>query len=169
MKWKNAVRESRQFWTNGFWVWIWTEEESGRAAGLRLLNRLITVQKFVFCLKDKLLVCSALIHWVVTTINWTSTTSKLSSYNQTAGLIMGMSLSVLVLASQVRLLGVVSKGQPTLVVMELMTHGDLKSYLRSLRPDAEVTATSQFVEVTTVVNFQLRPCTTSLFSLLHFM
>uniref|UniRef100_A0A3Q3XF24 Tyrosine-protein kinase receptor n=1 Tax=Mola mola TaxID=94237 RepID=A0A3Q3XF24_MOLML len=37
----------------------------------------------------------------------------------------------------VRLLGVVSKGQPTLVVMELMTHGDLKSYLRSLRPDAE--------------------------------
>lgn len=32
----------------------------------------------------------------------------------------------------------VSKGQPTLVVMELMAHGDLKSYLRSLRPDAEV-------------------------------
>ncbi|NXX47195.1 INSR protein, partial [Tricholaema leucomelas] len=42
----------------------------------------------------------------------------------------------------VRLLGVVSKGQPTLVVMELMAHGDLKSYLRSLRPDAEV-ATGQ--------------------------
>ncbi|XP_075954174.1 insulin receptor a [Anarhichas minor] len=37
----------------------------------------------------------------------------------------------------VRLLGVVSKGQPTLVVMELMTHGDLKTFLRSLRPDAE--------------------------------
>ncbi|XP_058495075.1 insulin receptor b [Solea solea] len=37
----------------------------------------------------------------------------------------------------VRLLGVVSKGQPTLVVMELMTHGDLKSYLRSLRPDSD--------------------------------
>uniref|UniRef100_A0A8D0GXK7 Tyrosine-protein kinase receptor n=1 Tax=Sphenodon punctatus TaxID=8508 RepID=A0A8D0GXK7_SPHPU len=37
----------------------------------------------------------------------------------------------------VRLLGVVSKGQPTLVVMELMAHGDLKSYLRSLRPDSE--------------------------------
>ncbi|XP_066552011.1 insulin receptor b [Amia ocellicauda] len=37
----------------------------------------------------------------------------------------------------VRLLGVVSKGQPTLVVMELMTHGDMKSYLRALRPDAE--------------------------------
>ncbi|XP_032870681.1 insulin-like growth factor 1 receptor [Amblyraja radiata] len=37
----------------------------------------------------------------------------------------------------VRLLGVVSQGQPTLVIMELMTRGDLKSYLRSLRPDAE--------------------------------
>ncbi|NXM31792.1 INSR protein, partial [Oxyruncus cristatus] len=37
----------------------------------------------------------------------------------------------------VRLLGVVSKGQPTLVVMELMAHGDLKSYLRCLRPEAE--------------------------------
>ncbi|KAG7267041.1 hypothetical protein CRUP_017281 [Coryphaenoides rupestris] len=37
----------------------------------------------------------------------------------------------------VRLLGVVSKGQPTLVVMELMTHGDLKSYLRCLRPNSE--------------------------------
>uniref|UniRef100_A0A8D3D8J2 Tyrosine-protein kinase receptor n=1 Tax=Scophthalmus maximus TaxID=52904 RepID=A0A8D3D8J2_SCOMX len=37
----------------------------------------------------------------------------------------------------VRLLGVVSKAQPTLVVMELMTHGDLKSYLRCLRSDSE--------------------------------
>nr|BAB44154.1 insulin-like growth factor I receptor [Cynops pyrrhogaster] len=37
----------------------------------------------------------------------------------------------------VRLLGVVSQGQPTLVIMELMTRGDLKSYLRSLRTDAE--------------------------------
>ncbi|XP_004436298.1 PREDICTED: insulin receptor-related protein [Ceratotherium simum simum] len=37
----------------------------------------------------------------------------------------------------VRLLGVVSQGQPTLVIMELMTRGDLKSHLRSLRPEAE--------------------------------
>lgn len=51
-------------------------------------------------------------------------------------------LLLLFFISQVRLLGVVSKGQPTLVVMELMTHGDLKSYLRSLRPDAEVTSSS---------------------------
>lgn len=36
---------------------------------------------------------------------------------------------------QVRLLGVVSQGQPTLVIMELMTRGDLKSYLRSLRKE----------------------------------
>jgi len=42
------------------------------------------------------------------------------------------------LSPQVRLLGVVSQGQPALVIMELMTRGDLKSYLRSLRPDAEV-------------------------------
>ncbi|CAH1796561.1 unnamed protein product [Owenia fusiformis] len=37
----------------------------------------------------------------------------------------------------VRLLGVVSKGQPTLVIMELMGKGDLKNYLRMHRPDAE--------------------------------
>lgn len=42
------------------------------------------------------------------------------------------------LSVQVRLLGVVSQGQPTLVIMELMTRGDLKSHLRSLRPEAEV-------------------------------
>lgn len=36
----------------------------------------------------------------------------------------------------VRLLGVVSRGQPTLVVMELMANGDLKGYLRSHRPEA---------------------------------
>ena len=37
----------------------------------------------------------------------------------------------------VKLLGVVSKGQPTLVIMELMANGDLKTYLRSHRPDNE--------------------------------
>ncbi|KAM9294553.1 insulin receptor-related protein [Gastrophryne carolinensis] len=37
----------------------------------------------------------------------------------------------------VRLLGVVSQGLPALVIMELMTKGDLKSYLRSLRPEEE--------------------------------
>ncbi|XP_014208001.1 insulin-like receptor [Copidosoma floridanum] len=35
----------------------------------------------------------------------------------------------------VRLLGVVSESKPTLVVMELMLYGDLKSYLRNHRPD----------------------------------
>lgn len=34
----------------------------------------------------------------------------------------------------VRLLGVVSEGQPTLVIMELMELGDLKNFLRSRRP-----------------------------------
>ena len=33
-----------------------------------------------------------------------------------------------------RLLGVVSEGQPTLVIMELMELGDLKNFLRSRRP-----------------------------------
>ncbi|XP_052889500.1 insulin-like receptor [Anopheles moucheti] len=37
----------------------------------------------------------------------------------------------------VRLYGVVSVGQPTLVIMELMANGDLKSYLRRHRPDYE--------------------------------
>lgn len=37
----------------------------------------------------------------------------------------------------VRLLGVVSRGQPTLVIMELMANGDLKGYLRSHRPEVE--------------------------------
>ncbi|XP_013858973.1 insulin-like growth factor 1a receptor [Austrofundulus limnaeus] len=39
----------------------------------------------------------------------------------------------------VRLLGVVSQGQPTLVIMELMTRGDLKSHLRSLRNENSTT------------------------------
>jgi len=39
----------------------------------------------------------------------------------------------------VRLLGVVSEGQPTLVIMELMEHGDLKNFLRSRRPGVSYT------------------------------
>ena len=35
----------------------------------------------------------------------------------------------------VRLLGVVSDGQPTLVIMELMELGDLKNFLRLRRPE----------------------------------
>lgn len=37
----------------------------------------------------------------------------------------------------VKLLGVVSKGQPVYVIMELMSNGDLKSFLRSHRPDQD--------------------------------
>ncbi|ESO89642.1 hypothetical protein LOTGIDRAFT_51396, partial [Lottia gigantea] len=37
----------------------------------------------------------------------------------------------------VKLLGVVSQGQPAYVIMELMKNGDLKNYLRSHRPDVE--------------------------------
>ena len=35
----------------------------------------------------------------------------------------------------VRLLGIVSVSEPVLVIMELMAKGDLKNYLRSLRPE----------------------------------
>ena len=38
----------------------------------------------------------------------------------------------------VRLLGVVSKSVKPMMVMEFMCNGDLKSFLRSIRPDAEV-------------------------------
>jgi Protein tyrosine kinase. len=34
----------------------------------------------------------------------------------------------------VRLIGVVSQGQPTFVVMELMARGDLKTFMRTRRP-----------------------------------
>merc|ERR1719186_538259 len=37
----------------------------------------------------------------------------------------------------IKLIGVVSQGQPALVLMELMENGDLKNFLRSLRPDSE--------------------------------
>jgi len=37
----------------------------------------------------------------------------------------------------VKLIGVVSQGQPTLVLMELMDVGDLKNYLRTLRPNSD--------------------------------
>nr|CDI30232.1 Insulin Receptor [Blattella germanica] len=43
----------------------------------------------------------------------------------------------------VRLLGIVSQGQPVLVVMELMANGDLKTYLRSHRPDVSDDPTKQ--------------------------
>lgn len=38
----------------------------------------------------------------------------------------------------VRLIGVVSQGQPAYVLMELMSQGDLKNFLRLHRPDEEV-------------------------------
>lgn len=45
----------------------------------------------------------------------------------------------------VRLLGIVSQGQPTLVVMELMERGDLKGFLRSRRPGVSELAICLFV------------------------
>ncbi|XP_063217716.1 insulin receptor-like [Bacillus rossius redtenbacheri] len=43
----------------------------------------------------------------------------------------------------VKLLGVVSKGQPPLVIMELMGNGDLKTYLRSARDDVDRVPTTR--------------------------
>ena len=42
----------------------------------------------------------------------------------------------------------VSQGQPTLVIMELMTRGDLKSHLRSLRKEV-----SSFSDTSILVSF----------------
>ena len=58
----------------------------------------------------------------------------------------------------VRLLGVISKSQPTFVVMELMPHGDLKKYLRSRRPDPEYNRGEP--PPTVKVSSYLEPCTT---------
>ena len=44
----------------------------------------------------------------------------------------------------VKLLGVVSEGQPTLVIMELMERGDLKNFLRSRRPGVRDKRSSHF-------------------------
>lgn len=67
-------------------------------------------------------------------------------------------------AHVVRLLGVVSRGQPTLVVMELMANGDLKSYLRSHRPDTDkphqaLPPLSRILQVVTQLVLLLPPIT----------
>ncbi|KAH8369355.1 hypothetical protein KR009_008841, partial [Drosophila setifemur] len=46
----------------------------------------------------------------------------------------------------VRLLGVCSRGQPALVVMELMKKGDLKSYLRAHRPEERDEAMEAYLQ-----------------------
>lgn len=47
----------------------------------------------------------------------------------------------------VRLLGVVSSGLPSLVIMELMSNGDLKSYLRLHRLEHEKPSLSRILQV----------------------
>ncbi|XP_008332774.1 insulin receptor a [Cynoglossus semilaevis] len=71
-------------------------------------------------------------HVAVKTVNESASLRERIEFLNEASVMKGFSCHHVV-----RLLGVVSKGQPTLVVMELMTNGDLKSFLRSLRPDAE--------------------------------
>lgn len=45
----------------------------------------------------------------------------------------------------VKLLGIVSKGHPSLVIMELMANGDLKTFLRLCRPDDPVFLVLYFI------------------------
>uniref|UniRef100_A0A8C5Q2V6 Tyrosine-protein kinase receptor n=1 Tax=Leptobrachium leishanense TaxID=445787 RepID=A0A8C5Q2V6_9ANUR len=72
------------------------------------------------------------VHVAVKTVNESASLRERIEFLNEASVMKGFSCHHVV-----RLMGVVSKGQPTLVIMELMGHGDLKSYLRSLRPDAE--------------------------------
>ncbi|KAM8961748.1 insulin receptor [Pelodytes ibericus] len=72
------------------------------------------------------------VHVAVKTVNESASLRERIEFLNEASVMKGFSCHHVV-----RLIGVVSKGQPTLVVMELMGHGDLKSYLRSLRPEAE--------------------------------
>lgn len=47
----------------------------------------------------------------------------------------------------VKLIGVVSRGQPAYVLMELMANGDLKNFLRLHRPDEEVSILSSTINL----------------------
>lgn len=55
----------------------------------------------------------------------------------------------------VRLLGVVSLGQPTLVIMELMSNGDLKTYLRNHRPEVSTDSNPVMPPTLKVIIFNL--------------
>ncbi|XP_045482514.1 insulin-like receptor isoform X2 [Harmonia axyridis] len=68
----------------------------------------------------------------VKTVNDNSTDRERLEFLNEASVMKGFDT-----AHVVKLLGVVSQGQPTFVVMELMANGDLKSYLRSQRPDSD--------------------------------
>lgn len=57
----------------------------------------------------------------------------------------------------VRLYGVVSQGQPAFVLMELMTQGDLKSYLLKHRPEmaTDPSLKPPTLKVFLVINIQI--------------
>lgn len=66
----------------------------------------------------------------IKTVNESASMRERIEFLQEASVMKGFSCEHVV-----KLLGVVSKDQPVYVIMELMSHGDLKSYLRSHRPD----------------------------------
>lgn len=72
------------------------------------------------------------IRCAVKTVNENATTRERIEFLQEASVMKAFNCHHVV-----KLLGVVAKCHPPLVIMELMANGDLKSYLRSHRPDAE--------------------------------
>lgn len=71
----------------------------------------------------------------VKTVNESASMRERIEFLQEASVMKGFSCQHVV-----KLLGVVSKDQPVYVIMELMSNGDLKSYLRSHRPQSEDSA-----------------------------
>ncbi|XP_034171540.2 insulin-like receptor-like isoform X1 [Osmia lignaria lignaria] len=67
----------------------------------------------------------------VKTVNKDATDRERSEFLNEASVMKGFDAHHVV-----KLLGVVTRGQPTLVIMELMVNGDLKTYLRRHRPGA---------------------------------
>lgn len=68
----------------------------------------------------------------VKTVNESASIHKRIEFLQEASVMKAFSCQHVV-----KLLGVVSKGQPVYVIMELMSNGDLKGYLRSHRPESD--------------------------------
>lgn len=67
----------------------------------------------------------------IKTVNENATDRERINFLQEAAVMKGFNTHHVV-----RLLGVVSRTQPVLVIMELMAYGDLKKYLRSHRPES---------------------------------
>lgn len=79
-------------------------------------------------------------HCAVKTVNSNASTNEKMHFLHEAAVMKAFSRAHHV----VKLLGVVSKGQPPLVVMELMARGDLKTYLREARSSATMSCVEMY-------------------------